>query len=159
MIRYDLECEHEHTFDGWFSGSESFEKQLAAGLVECAVCGTTNVHKALMAPSLKRSAETHGGNCEAEHPHEEAPRMSVAVPGPGAGLPEGVRDALRKLRRAVIENSDYVGRNFAEEARRIHYGEAQQRGIYGEASAEEKESLAEEGIEVYSLPVLPEDNN
>ncbi|MCB1478284.1 MAG: DUF1178 family protein [Rhodobiaceae bacterium] len=158
MIRYALCCGNGHDFEAWFSGSADFDAQAARGLVGCAVCGSTDVHKALMAPSVKRTDRGRGS----QEISNDAPEVSAQYPvaaAAGPGMPEQVRDALRQLRKAVVENSDYVGPGFVEEARKIHYGEAPVRGIYGEASADDTRALEEEGIEVYPLPHLPEDQN
>lgn len=131
MIRYALLCRKDHEFDGWFRSSAVFEEQARAGEVACPVCGNREVRKALMAPSLARNES-------------------------GAGTPaETIRTMMTALRRHVEENCDYVGDAFAETARRIHYGEEEQRGIYGEATPDEARDLVEEGVEVTPLPVLP----
>ena len=146
MIRYDLICADDHEFDGWFSDSASFDKQLAAGIVECPVCGTSSVQKALMAPGIPAKS-----NAKAE------PR-AVMQNAPNSPAAEMV-DMIRKLRKHVEDNSEYVGPRFAEEARKIHYEETEARGIYGEASLDEARELNEEGIDVQPLPVLPEEKN
>ncbi len=130
MIRYALLCDNEHEFDGWFRSSAVFEEQVRAGEVACPVCGGREVRKALMAPSLARS--------------------EVGTPA------ETIRTMMMALRRHVEENCDYVGDAFAETARRIHFGEEEQRGIYGEATPDEALALVEEGVEVAPLPVLPQ---
>lgn len=142
MIRYALTCESGHDFDGWFSGSSDFEGQLARGLVECPICGSKSVSKALMAPSVSTARK------------KEARQMLVAE--------AAQKEALAKIRAAVAEikaSAEDVGERFPEEARRIHYGEAETRGIIGQASAEEARDLIEEGIPVAPLPVLPDDVN
>lgn len=146
MIRYDLECAQGHAFDGWFSDSASFDKQAAAGIVECPMCGTSDVHKALMAPGIPAKSNTKS---------DHQPVMQNAPNTTAAELTEMVR----KLRKHVEENSEYVGPRFAEEARKIHHEESEARGIYGEASLEEARELTEEGIEVQPLPLLPEEHN
>jgi len=163
LIRYALCCGNGHDFEAWFSGSADFDTQAARGLVTCAVCGSADVHKALMAPSVKRTDNDRSGKGRSAGPdHTDVPQAPVQQPvaaAAGPGMPEEVRSALRQLRKAVVENSDYVGPGFAEEARKIHYGEVPARGIYGEASTEDTKALEEEGIEVYPLPHLPEDQN
>lgn len=146
MIRYDLECANGHIFDGWFSDSGSFDKQAKAGVVECPACGTTDVHKTLMAPGIPAKSNTKS---------DSQPVMQNAPNTPAAEL----TDMIRKLRAHVEENSEYVGPRFAEEARKIHYEESEARGIYGEASLQEARELNEEGIEVQPLPLLPEEHN
>ena len=142
MIRYSLSCHDGHGFEGWFASSEAYDDQQAKGGIACPSCGSTSVHKALMAPAVTTSRQ----------------RDSVRL---AANVPERTEmvAALRKLREHLTENADYVGPKFAEEARRIHYNETEKRGIYGEASSEEAHALAEEGIEFHPLPVLPEEHN
>ena len=129
MILFALRCAAEHEFEGWFRNGADFEKQSAAGGIACPVCGDTEIEKAPMAPRVARS------------------RKSDAAP-----TPEQMRKALTELRQHVETNCDYVGERFAEEARRIHYGETEKRSIYGEASADDAKSLGEEGIEVARIP-------
>ena len=134
MIRFSLRCASEHEFEAWFRNGEGYEAQQKAGEIACPECGDTHVEKALMAPSIGRSRES-------------APIS-----------PAQLRSALVDLRRQVENHCDYVGPQFAEEARRIHYGESDPRGIYGEASAEESHELAEEGIKFGRIPwVQPSD--
>jgi hypothetical protein len=147
MIRYDLICDKEHAFDGWFRNSEAYDAQVAAGQVVCPVCGSMTVAKQLMTPGIPAKS-----NQRAEG------RMPVFAGRKDEKVSELV-EAVRKLRRQVEENADYVGDRFAEEARRIHYNEVKSRGIYGEASLEEAKALLEEGVEVHPLPPLPEDSN
>jgi len=148
MIRYDLRCDRGHAFDGWFRDSAAYERQAGRGLVVCAVCGSAKVEKQLMTPGIpvksNRKADT------------AAQKM---VAGPVDPKAQMLMQMMRELRRTVETNSEYVGDRFAEEARKIHYAEAEKRGIYGEATSEEAEALLEEGIEVHPLPVLPEDGN
>ena len=145
MIRYELHCELGHGFDGWFRDSAGYERQAGAGLLSCPQCGSAKVAKALMAPHVAKSRP---------QPAEAAPPS--AKPDPRA---EAVMALFRRIRQEVAANSDYVGERFPEEARRIHYAEAEPRGIYGEASLEEAKALREEGIEVLPLPPLPEERN
>ncbi len=136
MIRYALRCGSEHEFEAWFRDSAGYDEQHAAGEVACPVCGDSDVTKALMTPGIPRK-----GN-----------RNVDAVRSRTEKLTGDVMEAVERLRRHVEENCDYVGSEFAEEARKIHYGETDERGIYGEATPEDAEALDEEGIEVYSLP-------
>jgi hypothetical protein len=133
MILFALRCAHGHEFEGWFRDSNGFEAQQGAAEIACPHCGDTSVEKAVMAPRLARS-------CEARVP--------------AAALAE-MRSALTELRRRIETNCDYVGPRFAEEARRIHYGEADPRGIYGEASHQESRELADEGISFGQIPWIP----
>ncbi|GGA91904.1 hypothetical protein GCM10011491_19890 [Brucella endophytica] len=141
MIRFSLHCDREHEFEGWFRNNEDFERQAARGLVECPACGSSRVEKALMTPSVSTSRKKE--------------KIALATSEAQSALIEQMRELSRKLR----ENADYVGDNFAEEARKIHFGEADPRGIYGEASREEVTALVEEGVEIMPLPVFPEDRN
>jgi hypothetical protein len=162
MIHYQLQCHQGHAFDGWFKDSASFDKQAKIGLVACPGCNSTDVSRALMAPSLGRGTKKFDTAPKAEAPRPEAKENLPAVAtGPSAaaiaenGLPDDVRALLQRLRAEVERSCDYVGTEFAEEARRIHYGETDPRGIYGEATATEAEALAEEGIDIGVLPWLP----
>jgi len=162
MIRYALRCDKDHSFDSWFRDSGAFDALAAAGALSCPECGSAAVSKAIMAPRLGRGLAEPREAPEAVTP--TAPALVPAQapkPGPaGAVMPEGekLRVLLRELRRQVEANCDYVGPAFAEEARRIHKGESDRRGIYGEASPEEAEALADEGIEVGRIPWLPRDD-
>jgi hypothetical protein len=129
MILFTLRCASGHEFEGWFRDGDGFESQQKAGEITCPHCGDIQVEKALMAPNIARS-------------RGKTPALS----------PAQMRAALVELRRQVETNCDYVGERFAEEARKIHYGEADPHGIYGEASADESRELAEEGIEVGRIP-------
>jgi hypothetical protein len=135
MIRFSLRCASGHEFEGWFRNGEGYEAQQKAGEIACPECGATQVEKALMAPSIGRSRE---------------PRAPIS--------PAQLRAALVELRQQVEKHCDYVGPQFAEEARRIHYGESDPHGIYGEATADESRELADEGIQVGRIPwVAPTD--
>lgn len=160
MIRYTLSCENDHRFEAWFAGSDAFEEQRSAGHVSCPACGSVNVNKALMAPSVStgRKKEARAGDEQAQGKRKTVPGVPVPVASNKA-LPDEFLKVMRTIRDTVKENADYVGPRFAEEARKIHYGEAEERGIYGEASAEDVNGLKEEGIDVMPLPVLPEDRN
>jgi hypothetical protein len=130
MILFKLKCSGDHEFEGWFRDGATYERQAKRGLITCPSCGNTAIEKAPMAPRLGRSA-----------------RQETAPPSP-----DQLRCMLQQLRRHVETTCDYVGDRFAEEARRIHHGDADARGIYGEASDAESRSLADEGIEVAPLP-------
>ncbi|MBI1182475.1 MAG: DUF1178 family protein [Alphaproteobacteria bacterium] len=136
MIKYELKCrECEHQFEGWFADSAAYDEQSAAGELLCPVCAGADVGKAIMAPNI-------------------AVRREGATPS-RAQMAAELRRMLMAVRRQVEENCDYVGDAFAEEARRIHAGEAEERGIFGEATADEADDLREEGIEVVAIPWLP----
>jgi hypothetical protein len=152
MIHYQLRCSQSHGFDGWFKDSTSFEKQAKRGLIECPECGGTGVERALMAPALAKR-ETASAPVASPAP-AEAP---AAVPEKVAAgrLPAQMLAALQRMRAEVEKNCDYVGPNFADQARAMHRGEAAPKPIYGEASEEQAESLSEEGITVAKIPWVP----
>ncbi len=133
MILFDLRCAEDHEYEAWFRDSASFEAQSAASEIICPVCGDNDVAKAPMAPRL---APRRNGDAK--------PAQDVMA-----------RRVLQELHRHVRENCDDVGNKFAEEARKIHYGEAEKRGIYGEASDTEARELTEEGVDIHQLPHLP----
>jgi hypothetical protein len=151
MIHYDLHCSQDHSFDGWFKDSAAFERLAKRGLLECPHCGDAKVERALMRPAVAR---------------REAAPVPLPVPAPqqasepaaavtGGPMPAQVRAMLQRMRAEVEKNCDYVGPQFAEEARKIHRGESDKRGIYGETSPEQAEALADEGIEVSRIPWVP----
>lgn len=145
MIKYQLVCAHDHTFDAWFRDSAAYDAQASAGEVLCPVCGTSEVAKALMTPRLARRK-----GADAAPPLTEAP-VPAAAPKPAA-LAAAMGHALRQLRAVVEKSCDDVGDKFADEARKIHYGEAEARGIYGQTTPEEAEDLRDEGVEFVSVP-------
>lgn len=153
MIHYQLRCDRGHNFDGWFKDSASFEGQAERGLIACPNCNSLAVTRALMAPALGRAArrgDQPGGPTQPAS-QSELPQGAVTAPA----LPDQLRALLQRMRAEVEKTCDDVGTNFAEEARRIHYGEADARGIYGETTPAEAEALTEEGIEFGVLPWLP----
>ena len=167
MIRYALVCAANHTFESWFANSTAYDKQLKRGLIACPLCGSIEVDKAIMAPSLGRRSKAATLEAAAAPVPAAAP---AAVPAPAespdkapvAMLSEHERELrtkLKELRDHLVKNADYVGQNFPEEARRMHYGEIEHRSIYGEASPDEAKSLHEEGIEFHPLPRLPDERN
>lgn len=153
MIHYQLRCSQDHQFDGWFKDSAGFDRQAGAGLVECPQCGDTRVNRALMAPALSKARPVVDAAGKPEAPVPVKPDAPHTVAG--AGLPDHVRAALQRMRAEVERNCDNVGPAFADEARRIHRGESERRGIYGDSTPEQAEALAEEGIEVARIPWLP----
>ena len=140
MIRFSLKCDKAHDFDSWFPSGEAYDRLLAAGHVTCPVCGSARVEKALMTPALRPA--------RAETP-------SAGADGPLRRAETPLEQAMAALRRQVEENSEYVGMNFATEARRMHEGETEARAIHGEARLEEARKLIEEGVPVAPLPFLP----
>lgn len=141
MIRFSLECDNAHTFEGWFRSNEDFDMQAKRGFVECPSCGNRTVEKALMAPAVStgRSRE----------------KVALAM---GDAQKEAVTQ-LKAMAEKIRGNADYVGDKFAEEARKIHFGEIDSRGIYGQATLEEAKSLAEDGVDFMPVPVFPDDRN
>ena len=133
MILFELRCAKDHQFEGWFPSGAAFEAQLTACKLSCPLCGDRQIEKAVMAPRIGKATS----------------------PTPATEAAIDARAALRELRKKVEEACDYVGPEFAEEARRIHYGEAPERGIYGEASDEQAQGLVEDGISVARIPWLP----
>lgn len=130
MIVYNLRCRNAHEFEGWFKDSAAFDAQAKTGKVACPVCDSRKVGKAIMAPAVSGAKKSNLTVTEARQ----------------------MRQFMTGLRKYVQENADYVGPNFAEEARKIHYGETEHRHIYGEASLEEAKELVEEGVDVAPLP-------
>lgn len=153
MIHYQLQCRDRHSFDGWFKDSEGYDRQAAAGLVACPVCGGTQVERALMAPAIPKKGRPARNATAAPPPAPAAEAAPKAVAnGP---VPAQVMALLQRMRAEIERKCDYVGDDFADEARRIHAGESEARGIYGEASDAEAEALQEEGIEVARIPWVP----
>jgi hypothetical protein len=151
MIRYDLVCADGHEFDGWFSNSAAFDEQVRKGLVTCVHCGSAKIEKQLMAPGISVK-----GNRKAEPADNKAKPMLAGAFDPRQ---QKLIQMMREVRKTVEENAEYVGNRFAEEARKIHYEEAEKRGIYGETTRDDAAALIEEGIEIHPLPVLPEEGN
>lgn len=148
MIKYALACEQAHEFESWFPSSEAFESQRKRGFVTCPFCDSVKVEKQIMAPSVART--------------DKASKTPVPEVQPVAVLSEKERElraALKALREHVMKNAEDVGKGFVEEARKMHYGETEERSIYGEADLAEARSLLEEGIDVLPLPIVPDDRN
>ena len=154
MIHYQLRCGADHGFDGWFKDSAAFEKQAKLGLVTCPECGDSRVNRALMAPAIGRKRVTVVDQTGAPAPAPPAP-IPEAAPEKTAVIPDQVRAVLQRVRAEIERTADYVGPSFAEEARRIHRGETEQRSIYGESTPEQADALADEGIEVARIPWVP----
>ena len=148
MIHYQVRCAAGHEFDGWFRDAASYERQAKARAIECPACGNRNIERAPMAPAL--------GRVRAQPAREEAPapKTTPASPDVAAGgvMPDHLRAILQRLRTEVEKTCDYVGGAFADEARKIHRGESERRGIYGETTPAQAEALSDEGIEVASIP-------
>ena len=163
MIRYALACDGGHEFESWFPGSVDYEAQLAGGLVTCPFCDSAKVEKQMMAPSIARKDRAPAlpappvAQSEAGAPPTPAPQ-----PQPVAVFSEREREfraMLKAFREHVTKNAENVGQGFADEARKMHYGETEHRSIYGEANLAEAKELLEEGIEVHPLPILPDERN
>lgn len=137
----NLQCAHQHGFEGWFASEDDFQSQLARQLVACPVCGDTGVAKLPSAPRLNLGATAGAVEQAAPAPSEPDPKLAAR------------QAAWLKMVRHVMANTEDVGEQFAEEARRIHYGEAEERNIRGQASREDTEALLDEGITVLPLPV------
>jgi hypothetical protein len=137
MIRYSLKCGAGHGFDSWFKNAEAFSALQAAGQVDCPVCGATEVEKELMAPAVRPARKA------------EAAKPDLSTPA------SELEEKLAALKKQIEENSEYVGMNFAAEARKIHAGEAPERAIHGEAKPDEARAMIEEGLPVAPLPFLP----
>jgi hypothetical protein len=167
MIVYDVKCTNGHVFTAWFRNSDSFDQQVAAGEVACAECGVLEVGRAPMAPRLISSrgrARRAEPVAAAEQPESASPAEAPATPAPPQQISAvhaqaAIMQQLRALRHAVEQNCDYVGKEFAEEARKMHYGESDRHGIYGEATESESEALADEGIEIGRVPWIPQSDH
>ena len=141
MIRFSLICDEDHEFEAWFRSNDDFDRQKKRGFVDCPTCGSKKVGKALMAPAVSTGRK----------------REKIAL-----AMNETQKNAMAEMKalsQKMRENADYVGDKFAEEARKIHFGETEARGIYGEASLDEAKSLAEDGVGFMPIPVFPEDRN
>jgi hypothetical protein len=138
MIVYNLRCQGSHEFEGWFKDSSAFDAQAEGGKLVCPVCNSRKVEKAIMAPALSGTKKT-----------------AIASPDELRKM----RQFMTGLRKYVQANAEYVGPKFAEEARKIHYGETEERQIYGEATPDEARDLVEEGIDIAALPPDPNDMN
>ena len=159
MILYRLRCSKGHEFESWFKDSKTYERQEKKSLIGCAVCGDAKVARAPMAPHLGKGSK----KTEAEVPAVSAPPAVPAAEPPEMAalskkMPKELREALLKVRAEVEKNCEHVGDKFADEARKIHYGESDKRGIYGETTDKEAEALSEEGIEFGRLPWIPRGN-
>lgn len=141
MIRFSLICEKVHEFEGWFRSNDDFDMQKKRGFVDCPHCGSTKVEKALMAPAVSTSRKQE--------------KMALAM----GEQQRRVMVEMKAFAEKVKADADYVGDRFAEEARKIHFGETDARGIYGEATQEEAKALLEDGVEFMPLPTFPDDRN
>lgn len=165
MIRYALACDEGHDFESWFPSSASYDAQAAGGFVSCPVCGSAKVEKRMMAPSLGRKGTSArvASVTSAPSESEAAPAtLPVPAPQPMALMSErdmAVRAMMRAMREHVTKTADYVGPTFADEARKMHYGDIEHRSIYGESTPDDTRALIEEGIEIHPLPTMPDERN
>jgi hypothetical protein len=137
MIKYALACDHDHAFEGWFGSSLDYDDQAARGLLACPMCASKAVRKQIMSPAVAGT------------------KAHKAAPEPSAQVRDMMMTAMGEVRRQVEENFDYVGDRFAQEARDIHEGKSEDRGIYGEATPREVKALVEDGVKVAALPPAP----
>lgn len=138
MIRYSLKCDQNHGFESWFQSADAFDGLIKRGLVECPECASTKISKSLMAPKVQGTKKSEN-----------------SVVAPESDDVEKRENAIAELRKQVEENSEYVGMNFATEARAIHTGDAPERAIFGEARPADAKALIEEGVPVAPLPFAP----
>jgi hypothetical protein len=141
LIRFSLICDHDHEFEAWFRSNDDFDTQKKRGFVDCPTCGSSKVQKALMAPAVSTGKKRE--------------KIALAM----NEMQKKAMAEMKALSEKIRENADYVGDKFAEEARKIHFGESEARGIYGEATLDEAKSLAEDGVGFMPIPVFPEDRN
>jgi len=159
MIRYALYCEHDHPFEAWIGSSSDYDAQAARGQVECPMCMSTVVRKQIMSPAIstsrRREARPAAQVPAADATSDAVAGQEVASPEAQAQMRTMMMEALSQVRRHVEDTFDYVGDSFAKEARDIHEGRSEQRGIYGEASPKEVKALLNDGITVAPLPPAP----
>jgi len=162
VIRYSLICDHGHEFESWFASSAAYDKQAKRGLIDCPLCGSSKVAKAIMAPRLARKDKSMPIVAPAAEAAAPPAQAAAEAPTPVAMISPQEREfraKLKELRDHLTANADNVGKKFPEEARKMHYGEIEHRSIYGEASPRDAKELHEEGIEFHPLPVLPDERN
>ncbi|MEQ8824186.1 MAG: DUF1178 family protein [Filomicrobium sp.] len=167
MIKYTLHCEEGHEFEAWFGGNQDYENQKSRALLSCPVCTSTKVEKSLMAPNVitrkgkTPTLPTEANEAAAASPAPSTPPQATHVPAAlaSSAAQKALVNAVRELRSHIEANTEDVGKDFAEEARKIHYRETDARGIRGEATPSEVKDLEEEGIEIAMLPKLPDEHN
>lgn len=158
MILYQLHCEDDHTFEAWFRDSAAYDEQALSGHVECPYCGSTKVAKAPMAPAIAAQHSDH----PAHHPaHRELSEADINAMSTDRAheVAQNILDAVGQIRDYAEENFENMGEDFAAEARKIHDGEAQERGIYGRATEDEARELEDDGVEFVRLPGAPRRND
>jgi len=156
MKVFNLACSHGHEFEGWFGSANDFDAQLANGLLECPLCADRKVRKLLSAPRLNLSGaepprSASAGTQDSAPPAPSEPARELT--GEARPSPQALQAMFLKMARFLMRNTEDVGDRFADEARRIHHRESPERGIRGTATREQASELAEEGIEVFSLPL------
>ena len=157
MIHYNLRCERGHGFESWFQSSSAYEVQEKRKLVNCPVCGSAKVERAIMAPQI---VSKKGRESPVPAPAAAATEAATPASTPLLMAQEReLRAKLKELRDHIVKNADNVGERFPNEARKMHYGDIEHRPIYGEASPDEARALIDEGVDVAPLPVLPNDRN
>ncbi len=163
MIVFDLKCSLDHEFEAWFRSSDHYQEQLTFDEIECPYCGSVDITKSLMAPTVGvkgNARQTRHSEIRERRDEAAAAAAGDKVLGGTFGvtslpseLQEELDKVLKSVRSHVEDNCEYVGDRFPEEARKIYYGESKERGIYGEATLEESDELSEEGIDVFPLPL------
>jgi hypothetical protein len=153
MIKYALQCDKGHGFDSWFPSGASYETQRKRGLVDCPICGSIKVDKQIMAPSVSLKS---GRSDPDALPVTDTPDQAMVMVGEEAAR---LRSMIRELHAHVQANTEDVGSRFADEARKIHYGETEERAIRGKATFDDAQALHDEGIGFLPLPSLPEERN
>jgi len=168
VIQYSLVCENNHTFEAWFKSSIAFDEQKNLGIVTCPICAVSQVSKAMMAPSVGVKSNRQDDSLQSEDAPlitKEPALEKTTNEKPDQFLSSGHPDQaklqaiIRKLRKKITSEADYVGDKFAVEARKIHEHESEARSIYGEATRDETASLIEDGVDILPLPTLPEEQN
>lgn len=161
MIVFDLKCENSHVFEAWFQNSDAYKHQARDGLVECPFCGSSDIAKSLMSPNIPAKSNRRAGKTPDFVAADHMIAASANVPATMEASAEDVKRALdhmhntmKKYRNHVKKECEYVGDNFAQEARAIHEGDAEMRGIYGEATVEETEELINDGVDILPVPCL-----
>jgi len=144
MIKFRLQCDENHLFDSWFQSADAFESLQAASMLNCNSCGSTKITKAVMAPQVRAS---HGASSGSDSRGSEMHALTVPASPAEA--------AITELKNKIQQHSEYVGDNFAAEARAIHDGDAPERSIYGEANSDDAQKLIKDGVPVAPLPFLP----
>ncbi len=154
MILYNLKCPQNHNFEAWFKDSGAYEEQAKRKDIECPVCSDTTIEKAIMAPRLSTTTRKKGLEYESQKTKEpsQIPANNIRDNRKASQIAQEFLETAHKIQKHIEENCENVGENFADEARAIHYGEAEERGIYGEATQSEVKGLVEEDIPISRIP-------